>query len=513
LSRDVRRLPHVAHNLLSPPAYALAMIGQAIRIAPPLRLMPPRLLWPALLLVVIVTALAIGWVGYSASDDAAYHAAALEWLHHAPFPGHDHWGTRFPLVLTLAAMIGVVGDGALAMNMTAVLWYAAFLFAVHGLASRIGGARTGWLAAMLAGTMPVVIANATTVSCDLTEAVFLLLGIRLIGDAAVERDRPWLPIGAGLAFGAAILCRETTSLALFGFAPLFLIGRPVSRRALLVMGLSCAALLAGEALFQYVLTGDPLHRWTLAFHHDSHIDRAANLEGNFLVHPAIDPLLVLLVNDDFALLFWLAAAAVAMRFDRSLDAAARARMIILALLALSAFLLVGALYTKLVLNPRYFVLPAIAAAIVVAVWLDSLRPTLRAAILALALTANLLMLSVEDAHPRWPAEALVQAGRDHRGQPIVTSPETLHRALLPIGWNGLTGITAGPPAPGRFYVSTEAERPANAIVLARYPAPPTMLGRALAATGLASAIPQPIARRLLAPDPTMVLSRPERPPA
>ncbi len=47
------------------------------------------------------------------------------------------------------------------------------------------------------------------------------------------------------------------------------------------------------------MTGHPLNRWDVAFHHDSHIDRAANLEGDLLVQPAIDPLLVLLVNEDF----------------------------------------------------------------------------------------------------------------------------------------------------------------------------------------------------------------------
>jgi 4-amino-4-deoxy-L-arabinose transferase-like glycosyltransferase len=484
------------------------MIDQESRIAPTRFPVSPRLLWPALLLIVALVALTIGWVGYSASDDAAYHAAALEWLYRAPFPGHDHWATRFPLVLTLAAMIGVIGDGALAMYMTALLWYAMFLLAIHGLATRIGGARAGWLAAMLVGTMPVVITNATTVSCDLTEAIFLVLGIRLIGDAAIDRDKQWLPIVAGLSFGTAILCRETTSLALLGFVPLFLIGRPVSRRSLILMGLACAALLGGEALFQFLLTGDPLNRWTLAFHHDSHIDRAANLEGNFLVHPAIDPLLVLLVNNDFALLFWLAGAAVAMRFHNSLDAAGRARMHILFMLALSAFLLVGGLYTKLVLNPRYFVLPAIAASIAVAIWLDRMRATPRAMILIAALGANLLMLSAENAFPRWPAEALVQAGRDYRGQPIVTNAEILHRASLPIGWNGLTGITVGNPQVGALYFSMEAERPANAVVVARYPSPATPLGRMITMIGLARFVPDRIGRRLFAPNPTMALSRP-----
>src|SRR5579859_2361130 len=228
--------------------------------------------WALLVGMAGIVAIGIGWVGYSASDDANYYEAALRWLDHPPVAGDDHWATRFPLILSLAGMIALLGKGATAMGATALGWYVVFVASVRGLAARIAGSRAGWIAALLMATMPVVVTNATTVSCDLAEASFLILGIALAGDSAAGQAGGWRPAVAGLAFGGAILCRETTALALFGVVPLFLAGRPIPRRALIVMTLACAGLLAGEAAFQYALTGDPLHRWTLAFHHDGHID-------------------------------------------------------------------------------------------------------------------------------------------------------------------------------------------------------------------------------------------------
>ncbi|HLZ78144.1 MAG TPA: glycosyltransferase family 39 protein [Sphingomonas sp.] len=451
-------------------------------------------------------AIGIGWVGYSASDDANYYEAALRWLDHPPVAGDDHWATRFPLILSLAGMIALLGKGATAMGATALGWYVVFVASVRGLAARIAGSRAGWIAALLMATMPVVVTNATTVSCDLAEASFLILGIALAGDSAAGQAGGWRPAVAGLAFGGAILCRETTALALFGVVPLFLAGRPIPRRALIVMTLACAGLLAGEAAFQYALTGDPLHRWTLAFHHDGHIDRAANLEGNVLLYPPIDPLLVLLVNDDFALVFWLAGAALAWRFHRRLDREGRARMLVVVAFALATFLLVGALTTKLVLNPRYFMLPAIAAALAVAIWLDGMRPAPRAVLLAITLGANASMLSVENQHPRWPAEALLLAAERHPGETIATDAETHHRALIPLGWHGLDHVVTGEGVPGGLVLIPEGPANAGLRIVERYPSSPSVLGSLLDRLGVVRHLPHRVAARLLVPNPTMVLA-------
>jgi 4-amino-4-deoxy-L-arabinose transferase-like glycosyltransferase len=321
-----------------------------------------NLLWCSLLLIVAVAAVLIGWTGFIASDDALYHAGATEWLRDPPFPGGNHWTTRFPLVLSFAGVIALIGDGFAAFATTALLFHVLLVAAVWAFGRSIGGTRTGWLAAVLTATLPVVLTQATTVGVDLLEASLLLSGIMLLTRAGAKHTDA---LAAGACFGLAMLCRETTALPLFGLLPLFLLGRPVGRAALIAVGIGALVVLGTEALFQGVVTGDPLRRYAIAFNHDSTIDRAANLEGNLLVHPAIDPLLVLLINNDFGLLFWAAMAALAAGAHRRIDPIARPRAILLAAMAAASFLLVAVLSTKLVLNPRYFMLPALAAVLLV----------------------------------------------------------------------------------------------------------------------------------------------------
>jgi 4-amino-4-deoxy-L-arabinose transferase-like glycosyltransferase len=469
---------------------------------------PPRIdfAWPALLIAATLLALGLGWVGYAASDDASYYQGALRWLTHPPYPGDDHWTTRFPLILSFAAALAIFGKGFTAFAVTALAWYVALITIVGLFTARIGGNRAGWIAAILVGTLPVIVGEASTVGCDLAEAFFLVAGAWLIS-GSIRPGSDWKrPVAAGLSFALAILCRETTALALLGFAPLFALGRPVPRRALILMGVAAACVLLGEMAFQWSLTGDPLRRYVLAFNHDSHIDRAANLEGNFLVHPAIDPLLVLLVNNDFALLFWLAFAALGSGALGRLDKARKRRLLIPAALAVAAFLLVSLLTTKLVLNPRYFMLPALVAAMLVALWLTQLKPWPRTLLLALAVATNLLMISVENGHPRWPAEAAVIAAAAHPDEAIFTDRETRQRADVPLRFAGLVNVRVGEPPVGHLYLAEETET-LGPPPLARYAAPATPLGRMIEALGLARHLPAAIGRRLLQPGPTILLLR------
>jgi 4-amino-4-deoxy-L-arabinose transferase-like glycosyltransferase len=465
----------------------------------------PHPAWPLLLLAAIMLALGIGWIGYAASDDASYLQGALRWLANPPYAGDDHWTTRFPVILSLAGALALFGTGFAALAITAVAWYLALVAMVGLFAARLGGQRAGWIAAILVATLPVVAAEASTVGCDLAEALFMLGGVWLIAGNS-RKDIGWKrPVTAGLCFGTAILCRETAVLALIGFVPLFLLGRPVSRRSLVLMGIAAAGLLLGEMAFQWAMTGDPLRRYALAFNHDSHIDRAANLEGNFLVHPALDPLLVLLVNNDFALLFWLALVALSAGISGKLHIGRKPKFWILATLATSAFLLVALLTTKLVLNPRYFTLPTLLAVVLVALWLAELKPRWRALLLGLAVGSNLLMLSAQNEHPRWPAEALVIAATAHPGEPIFTDPETGQRAQFPLRFTRLTNIHTGAPGKGQLYLAAEDAGAFNGQPIARYPSPPTPLGRALETLGLASLLPPSVAHRLLHPSPTAIL--------
>ncbi|MGK4422039.1 glycosyltransferase family 39 protein, partial [Klebsiella pneumoniae] len=93
-------------------------------------------------------------------------------------------------------------------------------------------ARAGWIAALLVGTMPMVAVAGSIVGIDLTEAVALIAGAWLLGEAAPGRAGLRQGVLAGLCFGLAILSRETAVLSLAGLTIVVLWGRPVRREVL-----------------------------------------------------------------------------------------------------------------------------------------------------------------------------------------------------------------------------------------------------------------------------------------
>lgn len=464
--------------------------------------------WPWALALVLcgAAALWIGWVGFIASDDSLYWRGAMKLMTQPPFAGDDHWNTRFPLTLLFAAMLTAMGQNFVAFAATAILCHVALVAAIGAFAAKVAGGRTGWIAALLTATLPVVVAQATTVSVDLLEAAAVMIGVLLLADAGSGPRGYARGIAAGTMFGIAVLCRETSVLPLAGLAPLFLIGRPVPRGALIAAGIGFAAVLGGEALYQYALTGDPLRRYAIAFHHDSHIDRAANMEGNLLLWTPIDPLLVLLVNDDFGLLFWLAGAALATGTWRRLPTAGQRRMVVMGAMAGASFLLVAMLVHKLVLNPRYFTLPALAAVVLLAAWAARMPARARAILLGGVVGSNLLLLGVGNAHPHWEIEALVAAAAAHPAETVAGDPHEVRRALIPMLYAGRSNLHYAPARPGGLEVA-RADRAPSGVIVTRYASPPTRLGAMVRAMGLAPLVPHAIARRLFAPSPPVVLVR------
>lgn len=418
--------------------------------------------WPLIIALVAVIAGAAGWTGFIASDDELYYQGALKWAAGEPFAGDNHWTTRFPLVLTLAGMVKLAGPNVMALHLTAILWFAIFVAMGTLLARRIAGERGGWFGGLMLAALPLNALGASIVNCDLPEATFLMLGAwLLIG----EIDQPRLSrcLLAGAALGLAMLCRETAVLALSGFGILFLMGRPFPRWAIFAAGCGAALVLLGEAAFQWTMTGDPLHRYGLAFNHDSTLDRAANEEGNLLVHPAIDPLLVLLVNNEFVLLFWLAIPATFSLLGSGFDWRKFAPVLAM---GAASFLLVALLSTKLVLNPRYFTPTATAAAILVGAWLARMPARRGATIAALTVLLDIGMITLQNNHPRFASEAFAEAAAADPARPITSDTDTVNRARQRLEWAGLDNVR--PDASFELVRSSDVQ---GREIVAEYPAP------------------------------------------
>jgi 4-amino-4-deoxy-L-arabinose transferase-like glycosyltransferase len=463
--------------------------------------------WALLLAVSGIAALWIGWIGFIASDDSLYYGGAVRWLTDPPYAGGEHWSTRFPLILTFAAALRVFGRNYLAFAATALVCYLALVLLMGRFAHRLAGAQAGWIAAVLTATLPVVVSHASTVSVDLLEACFLLAGAMLLGEASDDAGGLRRGLLAGASFGMAILCRETTIVALVASVPIFVLGKPVPRRVLIASGVGLLLVLGGEALFQAYMTGEPLRRYTIALHHDEHIDRAANMEGNFLLWPPIDPILVLLVNDDFGLLFWIAGAALWLGALRGVEIDRKRGLWVLGAMAASSFVLVAVLVHKLVLNPRYFMLPALFAILVVTLWLDRLTWRWRALAIAGIVGSNLLLMSVGNAHPRWEMEALVDAARALPLETISADPVDVRRATVPMAFLSQGNNTRYAPASPGGLLITRADRAPPGRIIRAYPSPPTRLGAILQRLHLQSVVPTSISRRMFSPSAGVVLVR------
>jgi hypothetical protein len=174
-------------------------------------------------------------------------------------------------------------------------------------------------------------------------------------------------------------------------------------------------------------------------------------------------------------------------------------------MAAAVFLLVAVLYGKLVLNPRYFTLPAIAAALLVGRWLARMGTRGRTALLGVTITSNLLLLGLANAHPRWTVETLVLAAATHPREAVAADPVTVRRAAIPLGFAGLRNVRSVPVA-GGLVLMEEARAPAGRVV-ARYPSPPTRVGAIVEAAGFAQLVPEALRGRVFAPSGTTVLVR------
>ncbi|MET0362891.1 MAG: glycosyltransferase family 39 protein [Sphingobium sp.] len=459
--------------------------------------------WPALLAALAVAAVWAGWVGFMASDDGLYYYGALKWFTDPPAPGANHWATRFPVVLGFVGAIAMFGQSLLAFHVVSLFWYAVIVGVTAGLSWQLAGRRAGWIAAILTATLPVIATNASIVNCDLPETAFLVGGLWLLIGGRQTRSA----LLAGGSFGLAVLCRETAILALAGLAIPFLMRGPALRRRLLLVGIGIVLVLGAEMLFQYYVTGNSLHRYGIAANHDSHINRPANLEGNFLVHPAIDPLLVLLVNDDFGLLFWVGAAVLMLKpLPAAVVGNQKDALFLIGSMALASFIIVSLLYTKLVLNPRYFTLAAIAMLLVVAIWLSRQKDLTVIGVLALIVASNLLLLSATNRNPRWSSEALAMAARAHPREIIAGEADVVKRAEILLTMDGSRNVRIAPfpAAPLRFVHGVVG--PADRVV-ARYDAPPTRIGLIVATLGLSPMIPQGLRGRMMSPSGTDFLVR------
>jgi hypothetical protein len=286
----------------------------------------------------------------------------------------------------------------------------------------------------------------------------LSISFWLFYSATRDREPGWSMFASGVAVAFAFLIRETAGALVLFYAVLFVFGFGVRRRYYWIMALGFLLIVGLEMSYFSVLNGDPFYRYRLDLSHNvssrpqwySGSGDVLGVTGNLRAGGSIfHPILSLLFNQEFGLVFWLFIPA-AIWSCRAKGLAERRLLQTLIGLGMvwTVFIAYGGLLASV---PRFFTLSLWTAVIVVVYWmrsyLNAYWPKL-AIVLATALVAvNLLCIYVENKDPVFAERALVAYVVQHDGGIVYTDPTTLRFASLLLEFQGASGRVRSDPVP------------------------------------------------------------------
>lgn len=436
--------------------------------------------FPAIAALAVLVAIVLGWVGFYGSDDLSYAAGGYGWLNDFPYVGVNHWTLRHTIVIPMAAFFGIFGISEFTLVLPVTLQYLALLALVFWLMQRYFDAYAACIAVLLLGTLPLTAVAASTVVPDFAEVLFCLLSLALFYEATRCERRTALLLLAGVAAGFGWLTRETVVFFLMTYGVLFLAGYGIPRRQYFIMAGGFLAVVGLEFLYFAVQTGNPLYRihTDLATHLGGDIigseKTASGLEraltkvegelygplsrtGSFSVSRFLDPILVILANQEFMLLYYLAAPAAVWAAIKPPFDGGGGRM--LAVFGLAGAIWFVCLYLQIgmTLLPRYYLLPTVVLIMVFAAWLRIYLwehlPGVTAALLAAIFASHLLGIYIDNRNPIFGERALVEYLKQ-TDEIVYTDPETARRGGFLYKLAGVENrVVAAPPKAGQpfFY--------------------------------------------------------------
>jgi 4-amino-4-deoxy-L-arabinose transferase-like glycosyltransferase len=414
-----------------------------------------------ILLAVGIAMLAVSWVGYVGSDDHSYARGALGWLNSFPYVGDDHWTLRHTVVLPVAASLAVFGFREISLGLPSALLFLVFLGVNYFYLQRFFGGQFALLTSVVMATVPLFAVQATFPQTTIVETFFVCLSFWLFYSAC-RQYQPALLIAAGVAAAFGFLTRETTiGLPIF-YAILFLMGFGMPRRYYWFMAAGFVLIVGIEIVYFSALVGDPWYRYRIDLFHDA-VDRVGqaksalssgatfNTEGNLSVNVLLDPIIALLFNQEFGLLFWVfPAAAVWVWRSNTIPTADRLLLRLLTGLTVVWMVFISVNTAVLYVVPRYYAVSTWAAVIIIAYSLYYLYRTWRPSVVLSAgaglLLVNLLCVQIENKNPLFAERGLVEYVKHNEGI-VYTDPMTFARARLLLEFSGIADRVSVSPVP------------------------------------------------------------------
>ena len=389
-----------------------------------------RIMWVSIPLVAFLLHISF-FVGYLASDDMLYMAQAQRYLDGNFAPPVTHWGFRYTVVLPLT-LLGQYFDFTepLLASVSLAYWYALIIAVAWFLHGEFGqpAALTG---AILVATLPLFVVWSTILGVDITEALFLFMAFALFFRAESSPSfRATNYFFAGLCVGLAVLTRETAYGFLIVLGVFFIAGGYRRWRGYIAGLIGIAVVLFAEWTYYLVFDEGILYRFqAIAGSHGTIGIKSGDFTagtGNVSHNRLIGPFAAILLNQEFALLYWFAIAA-AFYVYRYGDERYRKLLGYVLVTGIVYFLWIG--YSGAIRPlPRYFAFVSVLAVVLIAMMVISIKSWARRAVLMLLLLgANIAALSVENIYPRFSSKTVGEFAAQSF-DPVVTDPRSAWQA-------------------------------------------------------------------------------------
>jgi Dolichyl-phosphate-mannose-protein mannosyltransferase len=408
----------------------------------------------------------LAWVGYVGTDDQDYANGALGWLNRFPYIGDNHWALRHPVVIPLAVSLAIFGHREISLGLPSVFFFLVFLVVNYCYLQRFFDSRFAFLTLAFMATAPLFAVYATFAQAEIVETLFVSTSFWLFYSATRNKEPAWPMFAAGVAVGVSFLVRETGGALLLFYTVLFLVGFGMRRRYYLIMAVGFLLIAGLEMGYFGALTGDPFYRYHIDVNHNSPATHATifrgtgdvlTVAGNLRVGGTIlRPILLLLINQEFGLLFWVFIPA-AIWVCRAKIIPVEERRLLQILTGLGMVWMLFIAYSRLLDPiPRFYAVTLWTAIVVIIYWMRCClyRNWPKVSIfLAISLVAtNLLCIYVEDKNPAFAEHALVAYMVQHDAVVVHTDPLTLHNAHLLLEFKGVSNrVISDPVSPGGLY--------------------------------------------------------------
>lgn len=393
----------------------------------------------------------VTWRGIGDWDATYYIKAALQWYESGAYLGDTHWQIRYPMVLPIVGSLTVFGPSELTTTLPNLAFAILLIVASAVWGDRFLGRTTGTCFALLLATSPALVLQPLEIEIRGPELFFSALALWLFVTGMNRDDGTTRLLLAGLAAGAAWLCREVAAYLLPTFLLAGLLLATKARRwpSMFIPAASFFAVLIAEMTLYWFAADDPFYRYRIDLGHGGDTpgtEFAPGMDdGGGLIFLPVEPLIKHLADPTTGLFIATAAiAAVIIIFGyRNLAASARQVLGVFSIGAATSYLL-----SSLALNlehPNYYPLLNYWALLLIAlaaglVWHWGYRWLTAATILTLIL-AGLFAAGIGERYEfdyYRHAASLAKA----EDKPLVTSFRVRERAELLLRLEGWTEAEA-----------------------------------------------------------------------